>query len=279
MSKAVRKTIEEAKETGNPELDLQDKQITSLEDIPGLLSMENVTRLTLTHNKLISVPPAIANLINLEILNLFNNWLEELPTTISSLNKLRILNVGMNRLDALPRGFGSFPELEVLDITYNNISEETLPGNFFMLESLRALYMGDNDFEIISSDIKNFKNLQILVLRDNDLVMLPKEVGELNRLRELHIQGNRLEVIPPEVGTLDLLGTKSCLRLENNPWVPMIADQLLLGPSHVMDMLRNESYKFMYQRHLQTGSQPPPKNLEAKNRKISRKSLNPNFVK
>lgn len=36
MSKAVRKTIEEAKETGNPELDLQDKQITSLEDIPGL---------------------------------------------------------------------------------------------------------------------------------------------------------------------------------------------------------------------------------------------------
>lgn len=58
------------------------------------VSMENITRLTLTHNKLISVPPAIANLINLEILNLFNNWLEELPTTISSLNKLRILNVG-----------------------------------------------------------------------------------------------------------------------------------------------------------------------------------------
>ncbi|RXG57686.1 Ras suppressor protein 1 [Armadillidium vulgare] len=76
MSKAVRKTIEEAKET---------------------VSMENVTRLTLTHNKLISVPPAIANLINLEILNLFNNWLEELPTTISSLNKLRILNVGYHK--------------------------------------------------------------------------------------------------------------------------------------------------------------------------------------
>ncbi|CAL4065556.1 unnamed protein product, partial [Meganyctiphanes norvegica] len=177
----------------------------------------------------------------------------------------------MNRLDSLPRGFGSFPLLEVLDVTYNNISEETLPGNFFMLESLRALYLGDNDFEKLSTEIKNFKNLQILVLRDNDIIELPREVGELTRLRELHIQGNRLEVLPPEIGQLDLLGSRSCLRLENNPWVPMIADQLLLGPSHVMDMLRNESYKFVYQRHVTGNTQPPPKNFDAKNRKISRK--------
>ncbi|ROT73168.1 putative ras suppressor protein 1 isoform X1 [Penaeus vannamei] len=134
MSKAARKALDEARETGNPELDLQEKQITSLEELPGLLSLEHITRLTLTHNRLTKVPAAIANLINLEILNLFNNIIEELPTSISSLNKLRILNVGMNRLDELPRGFGSFPVLEVLDITYNNISEgDSLPGNFFML--------------------------------------------------------------------------------------------------------------------------------------------------
>lgn len=33
---------------------------------------------------------------------------------------------------------------------------------FFMPESLRALYMGDNDFEYISPEIKNLKNLQIV---------------------------------------------------------------------------------------------------------------------
>lgn len=36
MSKAARKALDEARETGNPELDLQEKQITSLEDLPGL---------------------------------------------------------------------------------------------------------------------------------------------------------------------------------------------------------------------------------------------------
>lgn len=36
MSKAVRKVLDESRETGNPELDLQDKQITTLDELPGL---------------------------------------------------------------------------------------------------------------------------------------------------------------------------------------------------------------------------------------------------
>ncbi|KAF2368331.1 Leucine-rich repeat [Trinorchestia longiramus] len=270
MSKAAKKVLEEAKDSGNPELELQDKQIAKIEDLPGLFAMEHITRLTLSHNRLSSLPAAIANFINLEILNLFNNHLEELPVAISSLNKLRILNIGMNRLDTLPRGFGSFPVLEVLDFSYNNVSEETLPGNFFMLESLRALYMADNDFEILSPEIKNFKNLQILVLRENDLVELPREVGDLPRLRELHLQGNRLQMLPPELVNLDLLGSKSCLRLDGNPWMPMISDQLLLGISHVIDYMKTSTYKFAFDRHQKTNGQYPPKNYEAKEKKISR---------
>ncbi|XP_018018668.1 ras suppressor protein 1 [Hyalella azteca] len=270
MSKAAKKVLDEARESGNPEIELQDKQIAKIEDLPGLLTMEHITRLTLSHNRLSSLPPAIAHLTNLEILNLYNNHLVELPVAISSLNKLRILNVGMNRLDTLPRGFGSFPVLEVLDFSYNNISEETLPGNFFMLESLRALYMADNDFEILSPEIKNFKNLQILVLRDNDLVDLPREVGELHRLRELHLQSNRLQVLPPEISYLDLQGSKSCFRIDGNHLIQMLADQLLLGISHVIDIMKTPTYKFTYERHQKSNSQYPPKNLEAKDRKISR---------
>ena len=53
----------------------------------------------------------------------------------------RILNLAMNRLSALPRGFGSFPVLEVLDLSYNDLNEGGLPANFFMLQTLRALYL------------------------------------------------------------------------------------------------------------------------------------------
>jgi Leucine-rich repeat (LRR) protein len=104
----------------------------------------------------------------------------------------------MNRLYKLPRGFGSFPKLEILDLTYNNLREQSLPGNFFFIQSLRALYLGDNDFESFPEDIGHLVNLQILVLRENDLVDLPRQLSSLTKLRELHIQGNRLQVIPPD---------------------------------------------------------------------------------
>lgn len=124
--------------------------------------MTFVTRLTLSHNRIFELPPGIANLVNLEILNMSNNNLQELPVSISSMPKLRILNVSINRLNTLPRGFGAFPALEVLDLSYNNLNEKELPGNFFMMETLRALYMGDNDFEFIPPNIGQLKNLQIV---------------------------------------------------------------------------------------------------------------------
>ncbi|XKL61043.1 hypothetical protein PGB90_008100 [Kerria lacca] len=268
MSK-VKKVIEEAKQIQNPELDLVDKNVVSFEEIPGILNMLNITRITLSHNKLKGIPPGLANLVNLEILNLFNNQIEELPVSISSLPKLRILNLGMNKLDGLPRGFGASPVLEVLDLTYNNLNENSLPGNFFMLETLRALYLGDNDFEIIPPEIGQLKNLQILVLRENDLIELPKEIGDLQRLRELHIQANRLTVLPPEIGNVDFLSSKSVLRMDFNPWVPPIADQLQIGISHVIDYIRSETYRYLFSRHTATRPLPPPRIVD-KSKKISR---------
>lgn len=60
---------------------------------------------------------------------------------------------------------------------------------FPLLETLRALYIGDNDFEMLPGDVENLINLQILVLRDNDLLTVPRELGRLSKLKELHIQG------------------------------------------------------------------------------------------
>ncbi|XP_010001918.1 PREDICTED: ras suppressor protein 1 [Chaetura pelagica] len=236
------------------------------------ITLSHITQLVLSHNKLTTVPANIADLRNIEVLNFFNNQIEELPTQISSLQKLKHLNLGMNRLNTLPRGFGSLPALEVLDLTYNNLNENSLPGNFFYLTTLRALYLSDNDFEILPPDIGKLTKLQILSLRDNDLVSLPKEIGELTQLKELHIQGNRLTVLPPELGNLDLTGQKQVFKAENNPWVTPIADQFQLGVSHVFEYIRSETYKYLYGRHMQANPEPPKKNND-KSKKISRKPL------
>merc|ERR1712119_243231 len=231
---------------------------------------KNITRLTLSHNKITELPPAIANLENMEILNLFNNALHEGPVSLSGMPKLRILNLGINKLNNLPRGFGSFPSIEVLDLSYNNLSENSLPSNFFIMSTLRALYLSDNEFVTLSPEVKNLRNLRILALRDNELVDVPQELGELQGLRELHLQGNRLTVLPPTLGSLDFLSSRSILKLDNNPWVPPIEDQLMLGVSHVIEYIRTETYKYLYSRHIQANVPPPEKTKERSN-KLSRK--------
>ncbi|KAG7336102.1 hypothetical protein KOW79_000795 [Hemibagrus wyckioides] len=272
MSKSLKKIVEETRDKNLPEVDMCDRGISNLLDIPGLFTLSNITQLVLSHNKLTTVPPNVAELKNLEVLNMFNNQIEELPTQISSLQKLKHLNLGMNRLSTLPRGFGSLPALEVLDLTYNNLNESSLPGNFFYLTTLRALYLSDNDFEILPPDIGKLAKLQILSLRDNDLISLPKEIGDLSQLKELHIQGNRLTVLPPELGNLDLTGPKQVFKAESNPWVTPIADQFQLGVSHVFEYVRSETYKYLHGRHMQANPEAPKKNND-KSKKISRKPL------
>lgn len=188
----------------------------------------------------------------------------------------------------LPRGFGSFPQLEILDLTYNNLSERSLPGNFFFIckfiitmkttfflfaATLRALYLGDNDFESFPEDVENLKNLQILVLRENDLIDLPRQLASLHKIRELHIQGNRLQVIPPDLGVLDLVdrGKKSTktLRVENNPWIAPLKDAYLKG--HVAgfwNYVGSDNYRHLYESHPRGVGSPPPK--RNKDKKISR---------
>uniref|UniRef100_A0A1I8ABC2 Ras suppressor protein 1 n=1 Tax=Steinernema glaseri TaxID=37863 RepID=A0A1I8ABC2_9BILA len=251
----------DVKEDNAAEIEHIDRGITSLSDISLNFQNFNLTRLTLSHNKLTSIPQNISELVNLEVLTLWNNQIEELPISIASLPRLRCLNVGMNRLSILPRGFGSCPSLEVLDLTYNNLSERSLPGNFFFIRTLRALYLSDNDFEYFPADVEHLKNLQILGLRDNDLLELPGELGNLPKLRELHIQGNRLRMVPPELGRLDLVGSKQVCRLENNPWIGPLAEQLRDGGvTAFWEYIRSENYSYIYGKECMGQSPVPPKN-------------------
>ncbi|KAF6206915.1 hypothetical protein GE061_018151 [Apolygus lucorum] len=108
----------------------------------------------------------------------------------------------------------------------------------------------------------------MLVLRDNDLIEIPKEIGELTRLRELHIQANRLTLLPPEIGNLDFSSDKSEFKLHLNDWVTPIQDQLQTGIPRLMDYIRSETYRYLYNRQVALKNPPPPK--IDKTKKVSR---------
>ncbi|XP_061661964.1 ras suppressor protein 1 isoform X9 [Syngnathoides biaculeatus] len=200
MSKSLKKIVDESREKNLPDVEMCDRGISNMLDIPGLFTLSHITQLVLSHNKLTVVPANISELKNLEVLNMFNNQIEELPTQMSSLQKLKHLNLGMNRLYNLPRGFGSLPALEVLDLTYNNLTQNSLPGNFFYLTTLRALYLSDNDFEILPSDIGKMTKLQIVYIPR--ILLLIKRRPRLQTLiscrpgEQLHYFGKKVDVPP-----------------------------------------------------------------------------------
>lgn len=271
-TKIIRKTLEEAKDLSFAELDFSDKNLVHLDDMGRMWDMNNITRLTLAHNKLTEIPSSITSLVNLEFLNVFNNDLVDVPE-LWKLKKLRILNLGMNQLNTfkVPTGSNLFPMLEILDLSYNNLTDETFTEGFFLIESLRALYLSDNELEYLPPQIRQLFNLRILALRDNQLADIPQEIGELSNLRELHLQGNRLQVLPPQIGNMDFLSSRAILKLDNNPWVPPIEDQLVLGVSHVIEYVRSDTYRYLFGRHMQANV-PPPEKSERGSKRLTRKN-------
>ncbi|XP_003382253.1 Ras suppressor protein 1 [Trichinella spiralis] len=140
------------------------------------------------------------------------------PPSIAELAALEMLWLWNNRIEV---------KLSQLDVYFSFIC---------FLQLLGTSYVNIFVVEIACFEFR-------LVLRDNNLIFLPKEIGELSRLKELHIQGNRLTVLPPEIGQLDVVGSKQVLRLDNNPWVAPIADQLQKGEAQIMNYIRSETYK------------------------------------
>ena len=162
---------------------------------------------------------------------------------------------------------------------YNSLSMATYyigPNHvctYFIFDNLfLLLFSSDNDFEYLSPKIKNLVNLRILAIRDNEMIEVPEEIGTLTNLRELHLQGNRLTVLPPQLGQLDFLSSRRILKLENNPWVLPIEDQLIMGVSHVIEYIRTETYKYLYSRHIQANVPPPDKSEKISKRTLSRKN-------
>ncbi|XP_053714925.1 toll-like receptor 22 [Synchiropus splendidus] len=181
--------------------------------------LPNLSKLDLSHNKISSLQcHDFANLTKLRILSLHNNSISNLPTcTFSGLDSLQVLKLQSNKISTTNGAFKKiFPRLRQLRLDSNTLTG-IKPKEFEGLVSLQNLSLHHNKIK----DIKNgsffgLTNLTDLLLQSNAIEEKELNSGAFNDLinvrrldlRENHIKYKNHSAIPhPPFSRLSLLET------------------------------------------------------------------------
>jgi len=107
-------------------------------------------------------------------------------------------------LNTLSNSILEFKNLEVLSLGENpeldwNKTFELLSG----LDSLRWLFLEENQIKEIPNNISKLKELRTIWLNDNEIQNIPIEFNELEKLEEIRLENNELSIIPEELRKSD----------------------------------------------------------------------------
>lgn len=97
---------------------------------------------------------------------------------------------------------------------------KNISTGLFEMRHLTALFLGNNQLQVIPSGISQLCNLTLLDLSHNKIRNLPKEIGDMISLCHLYLNSNQLRVLPYELGKLFRLQT---FALAHNPLSPEIS--------------------------------------------------------
>ncbi len=127
---------------GNPNLDLH-KAFTLLAKLSDLRSV------TLSFNKIKTLPPETGLLTQVEELIIDNNLLKELPTEMSQMKSLKRIVLTNNNFTAIPKSVLTLPGITEIDLanTYEEDLDDSLAGSY-----------GHN--KIPQEDVKSLKKVQ-----------------------------------------------------------------------------------------------------------------------
>uniref|UniRef100_A0A914KGR9 poly(A)-specific ribonuclease n=1 Tax=Meloidogyne incognita TaxID=6306 RepID=A0A914KGR9_MELIC len=125
---------------------------------------------------------------------------------------------------------------------------KNISSGLFEMRHLTALFLGNNQLQVIPSGISQLCNLTLLDLSHNKIRNLPKEIGDMISLCHLYLNSNQLRVLPYELGKLFRLQT---FALAHNPLSPEISKiyQDLNGDKKLLQYLLD---------HLALNIIPPP---------------------
>ncbi|MBA0614547.1 hypothetical protein Godav_014835, partial [Gossypium davidsonii] len=228
-------------------------------------NLKSLKQLDLSNNQILGpIPSTLGNLTNLKMLNLSKNQISgPIPSTLGKLTNLKQLDLSFNQITGvIPPTLGSLTNLKFLYFTSNQISG-FIPSELQNMKSLVKLYLNENMLEgPIPYEIGNMKNLVALDLSKNRLNgLIHSSISYLSRLRYLYLDSNFLEGPLPQV--VENLNDLRCLNLSNNQLIGPIPSQIgdcsilqelslsnnqiigsipfevLVCPSHILDISHN----------------------------------------
>ncbi|XP_075345700.1 leucine-rich repeat and calponin homology domain-containing protein 4 isoform X2 [Mycteria americana] len=206
--------------------------------------LSDTTQADLSRNRFGEVPEAACRLVSLEGLSLYHNCLRSVSPAIANLQALAHLDLSRNQLTSLPACLCLLP-LRVLNASNNRLAQ--LPENIGALGALRQLDVSCNELRALPASVGQLKSLRDLNLRRNQLTVLPAELSELPLVR-LDFSCNRVVAIPRCYRRLRHL---QIILADNNPLQSPPAQVCLKGKVHIFKYLHLEA-------EAATATRPPP---------------------
>uniref|UniRef100_A0A8C9HMR0 Sin3A associated protein 25 n=1 Tax=Piliocolobus tephrosceles TaxID=591936 RepID=A0A8C9HMR0_9PRIM len=204
------------------------------EEERGVLGHQAVIHHDLSRNRFPEVPEAACQLVSLEGLSLYHNCLRCLNPALGNLTALTYLNLSRNQLSLLPPYICQLP-LRVLIVSNNKLG--ALPPDIGTLGSLRQLDVSSNELQSLPAELCGLSSLRDLNVRRNQLSTLPEELGDLPLVR-LDFSCNRVSRIPVSFCRLRHL---QVILLDSNPLQSPPAQVCLKGKLHIFKYLSTEA--------------------------------------
>ncbi|XP_032460036.1 leucine-rich repeat and calponin homology domain-containing protein 4 isoform X2 [Phocoena sinus] len=208
-SRSAERALEEAVATGT--LNLSNRRLKHFpRGAARSYDLSDITQADLSRNRFPEVPEAACQLVSLEGLSLYHNCLRCLNPALGNLTALTYLNLSRNQLSSLPPYICQLP-LRVLIVSNNKLG--ALPPDISALGSLRQLDVSSNELPSLPAELCGLPSLRDLNVRRNQLSALPDELGDLPLVR-LDFSCNRVSRIPVSFCRLRHL---QVILLDSNP--------------------------------------------------------------
>uniref|UniRef100_A0A8C0HZQ6 Leucine-rich repeat and calponin homology domain-containing protein 4 n=1 Tax=Balaenoptera musculus TaxID=9771 RepID=A0A8C0HZQ6_BALMU len=232
-SRSAERALEEAVATGT--LNLSNRRLKHFpRGAARSYDLSDITQADLSRNRFPEVPEAACQLVSLEGLSLYHNCLRCLNPALGNLTALTYLNLSRNQLSSLPSYICQLP-LRVLIVSNNKLG--ALPPDISALASLRQLDASSNELQSIPAELCGLPSLRDLNVRRNQLSTLPDELGDLPLVR-LDFSCNRVSRIPVSFCRLRHL---QVILLDSNPLQSPPAQICLKGKLHIFKYLSTEA--------------------------------------